>query len=334
MPHWLIYAAAIAGRVLAGLIGCVCFYLAFFLYEDEQGLWQNRIENLWISIYDRANATDSTSTALFNKIGGLLKKGLNFIYGQRLLSVRAVISSINLSLFGCGIDVAFNLDPLSLTDHTFLRPNSEWYLNFGFAIFFLFVACLPSLTKRKRALVASASITVLFLILPLINILLNGHVSSLNVAPAVFILSTLCDFLAIALIRYLFAVLSKALTFSRIAISIVSLALIGFVVEVLPVCFKLRGIDFVPRSSQGSLVFGLTRFNFATGIFCAVPLLMLVFLLLHKSMWPLLSRAIYPLCRYSITGEKKVLLPFATLCLTFAFNLETTGIKDILKLFH
>jgi len=31
---------------LAGLMACVCFYLAFFLYEDEEGVWQNRIEKL------------------------------------------------------------------------------------------------------------------------------------------------------------------------------------------------------------------------------------------------------------------------------------------------
>jgi len=39
-----------------------------FLFEDEQGVWQNRVDNLWIAVYGRAKLTDSVATALLNKI--------------------------------------------------------------------------------------------------------------------------------------------------------------------------------------------------------------------------------------------------------------------------
>ena len=38
------HALVLASRILAALLAAA-FYFAFFLYEDEEGVWQNRIEN-------------------------------------------------------------------------------------------------------------------------------------------------------------------------------------------------------------------------------------------------------------------------------------------------
>jgi hypothetical protein len=100
MPHSLIHGAAIAGRVLAGGLGCVCFYLAFFLYEDEEGRWQNRIDDLWVAVDDRARVTESVSTALFNKIGQFLRQAFDRIFGHHLFSVRSFCASTTMSLLG------------------------------------------------------------------------------------------------------------------------------------------------------------------------------------------------------------------------------------------
>ena len=51
------HALIIVSRVVAGLVGALAFYLAFFLYEDEDGVWQNRVDNLWRSVYRRAQGT-------------------------------------------------------------------------------------------------------------------------------------------------------------------------------------------------------------------------------------------------------------------------------------
>jgi hypothetical protein len=87
------HALMIASRVLAGIVGAIAFYFAFFLYEDEEGAWQNRIENLWSRVYDRAKVTDSTTLALFNKIAETLNEVFNHAFGKRLISVRAFINS-------------------------------------------------------------------------------------------------------------------------------------------------------------------------------------------------------------------------------------------------
>ncbi len=50
MPHTLNPLVLVIGRVLAGMVAAMAFYLAFFLYEDEEGKWQNRLENVWIAV--------------------------------------------------------------------------------------------------------------------------------------------------------------------------------------------------------------------------------------------------------------------------------------------
>jgi hypothetical protein len=91
-------AASIIARGVAFAVACFSFYLAFFLYEDEKGLMQNRLESLWISIYERAKATDSLSTALFNKIGATLRWTFSTVFGASLFSIEAFLASTNLSL--------------------------------------------------------------------------------------------------------------------------------------------------------------------------------------------------------------------------------------------
>ncbi len=74
-PELLIhYALFVVSRITAGLLAALAFYFAFFLHEDEEGVWQNRIENLWMAVYDRAKVTDSTTTALFNKVSESVRK--------------------------------------------------------------------------------------------------------------------------------------------------------------------------------------------------------------------------------------------------------------------
>jgi hypothetical protein len=79
--------------MVALVVAIIAFYVAFFLYEN---VWQNRIDNLWCSVYDRAKVTRSTSTALFNRIGEILQNFFSQLFGRRLVSFQAIAVSLNL----------------------------------------------------------------------------------------------------------------------------------------------------------------------------------------------------------------------------------------------
>jgi hypothetical protein len=49
------HALMIVSRVLAGLVAAMAFYLSFFLYPNEEGIWANRIDDLWVSVHNCAD---------------------------------------------------------------------------------------------------------------------------------------------------------------------------------------------------------------------------------------------------------------------------------------
>jgi len=127
-------ALIIGSRVLVGLVGLIAFYFAFFLFEDEEGVWQNRLENLWIAISDTAEITNSTSNALINKIGDVLRRMFIQLFGDHMFSFRAVAVSTNLSLAGATLTTClFEILALGGGDQPGLsgRPKERSRINFA-----------------------------------------------------------------------------------------------------------------------------------------------------------------------------------------------------------
>jgi hypothetical protein len=55
-----------ACRGVAFLVGVIAVYVGLFLCESQEGKLQNRIEELWIAIDDRARVTRQPGQQLFS----------------------------------------------------------------------------------------------------------------------------------------------------------------------------------------------------------------------------------------------------------------------------
>jgi len=152
----------VGSRVVAGLLGALAFYLAFFLYEDEEGGLQNRIDDLWIMVHERARFTQSTSTALFNKVGEVLINMFGRAFGKRLFSFRSLVVSLNLSLAGMFMCVVAGSN--SLIPFLFGPQNIWEALLYGtaFTILFLTSAILPMKTAERDVLILCSWVLWLF----------------------------------------------------------------------------------------------------------------------------------------------------------------------------
>jgi hypothetical protein len=360
MPHWLIHGAFIAGRALAGLIGCLCFYVALFMYEDEAGNWQNRLDNLWVSIYDRVKITSSLTIALFNTISQKLMHLFSWIFGSRLLSARSVSASINLSI-ACGIltPIVLWIAVSSLTG----KPISEFYPGYlqipeyaFFALFCILMATLPSLIKTRAALMFSySSLFVIpcwvFYAAPFFSGNGIGRVSAYLDLISVFLLSLAVslasDLVVLVAIRKTFSVVSSTISKLRIIKTVAMFALLAVTVEAIPallfwVGFRAEAALGLHNGHQQDtdltfIVVFLGAFSFLgnaiTLIYCLIPVTTLFVVLCHSAFWPLTSRVVYPLCRYRIFGNRKVLFALGSFCFIFALNIEHQSVTDILKLF-
>ena len=86
-------------------LGCLCIYAAVLLREDEEGSYQNRLEEWWIRIMYKRDSAISQSTAFLKGVAGLAGRLFDRLFGKRLFSFRgfgvsACYSVASLFLFG------------------------------------------------------------------------------------------------------------------------------------------------------------------------------------------------------------------------------------------
>lgn len=328
------HALIIGSRVLAGLVGLIAFYFAFFLFEDEEGGWQNRLENLWIAVSDRAKITNSTSVALVNKIGDVLRRMFTQLFGDHMLSFQAVAVSTNLSLAGATLTTCL-LGILAMRRGE--QPDFSILWGIVVALSLIFFAIVPTYVKGWWAVATSCVSPICFfvafrnLIHRQVGFIAADYVN--KIVLVLLVLSVIADLLAVVALRRLFSALSKSVSAPRMLLTIVVLMTVALVVAASPaiVFVWLRGDLWL--DDLRNLILLLWQLDATTLMACILPIGMLVVVLIHKLLWPLLSRVIYPLTRYKVLSNRKVLIPVGTLCLTFALHLESVGAKELLKLF-
>ena len=311
------------------------FYLALFLYEDEEGVWQNRIENVWMTVYERAQATDSVTVALFNRIGQILNTGFSSVFGERLLSFRSFAISINLSLAGGCIFVLL-LNYWSLKKGISATPPQGVGALLLLTLLFFFLAFMPVILGEKRWVSVLSVVPISFI---LFTALYMFHQLILNpgyqAQPLILLLSFISDYTGIMVLRRLFVSISTTRSTIRFVSTILTLIVFSFLIWICP----SAAVGWVGKYHPGAislrvavLSIELTFFNFTTALLCLIPAVMLIFLLFHNLMWPTLGRIIYPLCRYKIVTNRTVLISLGSLCATYTLNLEHIGAKELLKL--
>lgn len=334
------HALMLASRILAGILAGIAFYFAFFLYEDEEGIWQNRLETLWIAIHDRAIITGSTSTAFLNKIAEIVTTCASRLFGEKIISTRAIAASILLSALGATVtalivDSAFQYTLVFET--TVFSPLTILVIVIG-TVFF----CFPAFSHRpfRRAhLLMWIPGTIIVIALLKINDEMSARATAM-IDAALLLTSCASDFLALITIRKLFASIANTFSPSKLSATALTLVLISVVVTGLPLAL-IALVDKHPLAILGDpnatkrdlFLFTICIFNVSTALLCVAVAIFLFTALAHKIVWPVLSRLFYPLASKKILTNKKILIPAGTLALTFAFGLERVGAKEILKLF-
>ncbi|HEY6293057.1 MAG TPA: hypothetical protein VI455_16015 [Terriglobia bacterium] len=80
------HALQLVLRFLAGAAGLTSVYAALFLYEDEQGKIQNKLEEWWIRFDDEERAALSRHTAFMKEVARLGTRGFDLLFKDRLFS--------------------------------------------------------------------------------------------------------------------------------------------------------------------------------------------------------------------------------------------------------
>jgi hypothetical protein len=76
------------------VLGLALICASLFLYEDEEGKFQNKIEEWWIKLRDQEKVSRSEALTFIRGVAELTGKGFDRLFGARLLSIRVIPVSI------------------------------------------------------------------------------------------------------------------------------------------------------------------------------------------------------------------------------------------------
>jgi hypothetical protein len=330
---------ATVARLIAVPIGLCAYYVAFFMYEDEEGRWQSRIESLWIAVNDRERLTGSKSLVLFDRIAVVVTAAFNRIFGRKLFSLQLLGASTSYSFaavfLGMFLIVAVLFRDARMTSplpgnlsHTMFIVKVGCFV-IGFAC--LLLAALPSMWPSPLSIGLSL-LPFSLITAGTVKLIWRHQANADQLALFVcMIVGVLSDVLALALVRYTVRQISKELTMLRVATALVTqLAVIGLLV-VIPI--QASGPLLVRFGSQlhFKALLWIGVLNLFTGLAASTFFIMLFLVLMHRLMWPLLSRMIYPIAGRRVFRNHTLMAGVGTACLLFAFPLIPPTLKGILE---
>src|SRR6516225_435142 len=94
----MMYSIHTVLRILTGLAGLTFVYAAIFLYEDEQGKLQNRLEHWWIEVNDQQKIATSQYASFMRELAKVAAGIFDRLFGSRLFSWRALRVSAAFSM--------------------------------------------------------------------------------------------------------------------------------------------------------------------------------------------------------------------------------------------
>jgi hypothetical protein len=265
-------------RVLAGIAGAVAMYAARFLYEDEQGRIENRLEEWWVRLDDQRNAAVSRHTAFMREVARFEDRGFDKVFGHKLFSVEAFGASSALSALSM---LAFGSLLVSLTG----RPVVGTLL----LIFTLLLGMITFVGSRR-------SLGRLFI--PFAVVFVGSAVTGVThgslypvVLLAAIIVSFISDMLFIAMTRWILRRSASLRQFAAI-IGLVTLnVFLATLLSVVPYLLVAYSREMFGRMTSALVII----FNLLDSLIASIFILLAVVLLAHRLFWPLVSRPLYAL---------------------------------------
>jgi hypothetical protein len=306
--HIVIEACALIGAVL-------CLYAGSFLYEDEMGKIQNKLEEWWAKLDDARLGAVSRHTAFTRVLAAFEAQVLERIYGRHLISLRAfgVSQCLSLGSMGAAALVALILGP-TVRPHG--APLSDNSVTLGFAALFtaLFIvlAALPTILKPKWLVVwfAAVEVTVWGPIVLMSNVGQSERARILAVALA---FSFACDVMFVVVTRWMVQYAASMDKTWKIILIILANALLGLLLFIAPL-YPLKNWYHIAkqpgrilRVPMGYIAAGLVAaFNWVNVLLAALFGLLALLVLAHRLFWPMINRPLYALQSLGIARRQKL----------------------------
>jgi hypothetical protein len=324
-------------RILAGIAGALLLYVAIFLYEDEEARLQNRLEEIWQRINEVQSRAFSREAAFLYGVTRATRAILDRLMGPELLSLQSIAVSAAFSV------ASFSLYWLSLITRSKIMFGEPFILPSQLALYccvpLLFVVgTLPALVRRENypgvyRFLHTKTFACLLIVLaaafPWVTMvamarsiyaewLLGRPMYIHTVALIVIAPGVLADIVFIAFFRWMLNRVSQLTTLSAI---IPRLALVVAILGILvgPSFLDKFPILDRPLSPVLMLAKDISQTNLVDGLCLLLLIAVMVFLVLHRLLWPFIKRPINAANRKGLIKNTKLLGALGTMLLLYAF---------------
>src|SRR5579863_4989156 len=315
---------------LLHILGVVLICAGLFLYEDEEGKFQNKIEEWWISLSDRQKASRSRVAAFMQAVARLTGIGFDRLFGQRLFSLRVIPVSVFLSFASFFLFIVLTFRYIKNPGETTRR---EAFVMFAF---FLSLASVPAFFNNKWVL------RLWWAIIPGALLSISGFIvfvfktrgprftfEGIGIVMLLFISSLLCDLIYIAVTRYTLRRISRIDSIPEIALMLFGNLLTLAILLLGPIYVGLALAKYaLPLGAVILLSFPLNAIDILVG---SAALFLALLLLLHRLFWPVVQRPLYAIYRFAPIKEKKWLFSAGAALLFIPSHITIEVLKAFLE---
>ena len=312
---------AIVMRGAEYAVGMTLLYLGFFLYESEEGRLENALVELWLRVSDHADTAWKRFARLLDETERISLRVLDYLFGERLLSIRAIAVSSTLAV----ASFMFTFAPRNHFQN--VSDVAPWVT----AALLVIASITPALLREPWAIWIPGGITVSVLVMfsyRAITALIHTNssdVPSVESAVLTSIVATpFIDFGWLTICRKG----GRRVLAGHGVLPHVVLILTGVAVTVGTFILPLSGTShagFWDRAAAAGLPRFIAYFALSlasTRLFVAtlslIQLIVLLVAFLHWIIWPALSRLIYAAERFNILKERRLFATCGTALLIHA----------------
>jgi hypothetical protein len=308
----------------AFMLGVFCILTAIFLYADEEGRIQSKLEDIWIRAEDSKHLATSRHTILVTQLAQLETRLLDKIFGTNLMAAKALGVSFCLSI--AAISLAS-----SLVAHYQKHVVSMRLLSLA-GVSLLAAAINSTLSEENKIRTYLAAIVGGFAVLICAQTTSLGFLSASNlktVMVALFSIGALVDIAFIFVTRRLIRWAGEMNSVAKVTcISAFNLLLATILIGPGLLITKQDVANGTSTASTCVAVVALSNLFDATLALLFVVLVLA--LLLHRLVWPLLTRTLYGVASIGVTGRRKLLVTSGLVLLSWAGTRLLTFLLKVL----
>jgi hypothetical protein len=286
-------------RLIEILLGVFCVSTAILLYPSEEGNLQSKFEDFWIRVDDFQKWALSKHAAFMTGVAKLESRFLDWVFGPKLISEQASIVSFAWSIFSFAT-VGFVYDHSS----DIRRFLSKF-------VICAFVLCITNIFIRRHGLVRRILTAAGFIYL-VFSVFHCGCSPSDSSKFFLVLLSAIlmgfgCDLFFIAATRKLLRWAAQMVSWVGVSLTVL-LNLVLAVALVLPIpavrlvphpSFEMKEFLFIPIIAGAS--------NILDSALASLFVLLALLLLVHRAVWPLLTRTLFRMADIGTKGRRAIL---------------------------